>query len=251
MKNISLAALMSAAICLSCTEKTKSNPATDKTEGDTLVTTIMADSVTDVQEKEPEVEYSINYAPNPDGIDYGQLIDNTRIPYDGNDPDKRKDCIDSVMANVVYPKPKVEFVCNGTEERAVARRVAKIYDDVLETMNYLSRFNEKDFFELYWSKRLLAQYKKAEELETPVVGAYPYTGCQGHETMHLHKVEVLGLQQDEAKVRVTFGILSRKGIILQEGMLNLLHEHGNWYINDIACEEGMSVRDCIKDILNE
>lgn len=156
---------------------------------------------------------------------------------------------DSIWAYVKFPKPEVELAYKGDKEYAIAKRVHEIYDDVLETMNYL-HCEDKDFFKLYWSKSLYSLYEKACKHDDCVLGAYPYTNSQEHAYRHLYKVIVGNVKNERATVNVIFGVYGTEEIYMQKMILSLLYERGNWYIDDMSDGEAMSVREEIKESLH-
>lgn len=248
-RNILLSVAMTLMLCLSCTGAKKNNAkatasvAADATAGDTI----------DIDNEEGDTECNMPEGLsiyNPDNIDYSRKIDSVLAVCEKLSHDDYMNTRDSLMANVVYPKPEAELIYNGEKGHEIARRVQNIYDDVLETSNYLSNLKLKDFYELYWTKSLYTTYKKAEKIATPVIESDPYTGSQGHETCHLHKVEVLSVDKNNASVKVCYGSLDRKGILLQDINLRLLYERNDWYIDNMQNGTTMCVRDEIKKVFS-
>lgn len=172
-------------------------------------------------------------------IDYDRLTDEERERI----IKMRQDKEDSIIVNVKFPKPEVKLVCNGDKERTVAKRMREIYDDVLETRNYMNH-EDKDFFKLYWSKSLYAGYEKACKQDDAVFGADPYTGSQEHIYAHLYKVAVVNMSGSQATAKVTFGIYGKDEVYMNDDMtLSLVFERGDWYIDDMRNGDMMSVRE--------
>lgn len=250
-RNILLSYAMILMLCLSCTGTKKDNAqaaasvAADVTAEDTINVDHEGED-TGCNMPEELAEYYHLY--NPDNIDYNRKIDSVLAVCEKLSNDDYKDTQDSLMANVVYSKPKAELIYNGKKGHEVARRVQNIYDDVLETRNFLSNLKSKDFFKLYWTKSLYAAYKKAEKIDDSVIGADPYTGSQEHGTRHLHKVEVISVDKNKASVKVSYGSLGREGIFLYDINLRLLYERNDWYIDDMQNGITMWVRDEIKEV---
>lgn len=198
-----------------------------------------------VSEKEPLTEIDSSYNVYDDSIswkesyNYGPLIDSVyelseRIC--ANLPDS--DCwiqtntFDSLMMTVIYPKPEILLTYSNMAEKQLAERVQYMYDDFLETHNYLHSIKlERDFFALYCTKEFCDFIKFAQDNDY-FPGVCPFTDGQGHCTQHLHKVEVVDLKGNRATVWVTFGTLSRDGIEFIRVELAMCKERGNWYIND-------------------
>lgn len=245
-RNILLLYAMILMLCLSCTGTKKDNAKVTAS----VVADVTVDDTIDVDNEEEDTgcnmpeELSIY---NPDDIDYSRKIDSVLAVCEKLSHDDYMNTRDSLMANVVYPKPEVELIYNGEKEHEIARRVQNIYDDVLETSNYLSKLKSKEFYKLYWTKSLYATYKKAEKIVTPVIEVNPYTGSQGYETCHLHKVEVLSVDKNKASVKVCYGSLDRKGVFLQDVNLSLLYECNDWHIDNMQNGTTMWVRDEIKE----
>lgn len=170
--------------------------------------------------------------------------------YDDEKQKQERNKEDSLMIHVVFPKPDVELVYSRDKEYAIAKRVQEIYDDVLETYNYMFH-EDKDFFKLYWSKSLYTYYKKASEYDDCIFGAYPYTSSQEVNYSHLYKVTVANTHNDRATVNVTFGVYGIDEIYTQKMTLYLQFERGNWYIDDIHNDESMSVRETIKHSIKQ
>lgn len=250
-RNILLSYAMILMLCLSCTGTKKDNVQTTAS----VAADVTAEDTVDVDNEgedtgcnmpEELAEYYHLY--NPDNIDYNRKIDSVLAVCKNLSHDDYMDTQDSLMANVVYPKPEVELICDGEKGHEVARRVQNIYDDVLESQNYLMRFKSKDFFKLYWTKSLYAAYKKAEKISALVIDADPYTGTQGHGARHLHKVEVISVDKNKASVKVCYGSLDREGIFLYDINLRLLYERNDWYIDDMQDGITIWVRDEIKEV---
>lgn len=180
-------------------------------------------------------------------IDYDQLTDEERNRITKMHQYQK----DSIIVNVKFPKPEVKLVYNDSKELAVAKRVQDIYDDVLETRNYMFH-GDKDFFRLYWSKALYADYEKACENDDCVLGADPYTGSQEHLYAHLQKVTVTGMYNNRASAHVIFGVYGIDEIYICDNItLSLVCERGNWYIDDIQDGDDIPLRSEIKESIKQ
>lgn len=207
-------------LCLSCGQKQKGN-------------------LDEVNRPGADIRAENTLGPEDTDIDYDRLTDGERERI----IKMRQDKEDSIIVNVKFPKPEVKLVCNGDKERAVAKRVQTIYDDVLETRNYM-RHEDKDIFKPYWSKSLYAGYEKACKQDDAVFGADPYTGSQEHIYAHLYKVAVVNMSGSQAIAKVTFGIYGKDEVYMNDDMtLSLVFEQGDWYIDDMRNGDMMSVRE--------
>mgnify|MGYP003299157151 FL=1 len=88
-----------------------------------------------------------------ESYNYGPLIDSVyklseRLCVNLPDSDywTQSNIFDSLMMTVIYPKPDVILSYSNKEEKQLAERVQCIYDDFLETHNYLHNVeSERDF----------------------------------------------------------------------------------------------------------
>lgn len=173
---------------------------------------------------------SYNYGPLIDSV--YKLSESLCVNLPDSDYWTQTNIFDSLMMTVIYPKPDVFLSYSNKEEKQLAERVQCMYDDFLETHNYLHNVeSERDFFALYCSEEFCGFIEFASDNDYPPT-VCPFTDGQGHSTQHLHKVEVVGMNANQAAVWVTFGTLSRDGIVMSRMKLDMCKERGDWFVND-------------------